>query len=437
MTITPRSPFRAAGNTDRASFRAALSRTVAAGVTPPPLREADAIYEALAPHGLTRLGAGMAWIERRNETDPDGLAFYPRRFHNLWAVKNRAGGWWDFDSYAEAARMWGPYVLGETYADLTTIAEFISRYAPWSDGNDPDAYGRQLAAEINALPLVADAPPADPEPIPWSPVIYDLRNDSHAARFGLTPAERDRILAKQIPGRHGMRPEAIVLHVQWGWTSGSLRHWLGVSASSTIMVQQDGSLLRVIPEGDGPWTNGDVQNPDASARALMQRFGPDPNVYALTIEAEDGRTEQINAAQLRAIVWQIRQWYERWPHLREAGHVLGHYQINSVDRSRCGRYRGDVLFALSDQPPIPEPEPVPELPGLPDWLPADALRAAFPLADPHGVVTKRLIAWIAAEGELPYWVEKIDLGSGRNIWRFDRVTLFNDGGRVWIEGEAA
>src|SRR5688572_27048038 len=46
------------------------------------------------------------------------------------------------------------------------------------------------------------------------------------------------------------------------------------------------------------------------------------------------------------------------------------------------------------------------LPGLPPWLPADALRVAFPFADPRGVVTRKLLAWIATEDRLPFFVGK-------------------------------
>ena len=279
--------------------------------------------------------------------------------------------------------------------------------------------------------------PTPQHPNTPTPIIYDLRNDAHAARFGLTPAERDRLLVKKIPGRDGMRPEAIGLHVQWGATPGSLRHWLGVDASATVMVQRDGSILKVIPEGDGPWTQGDVRRPGARARALLDRFGPDPNVYSLTIEAEDERTERINEAQTRTILWQIGEWQRRWPTLADHERIVVHYEINSVDRARCGRYRDAIVRELlaGGHAPQPEPEPEPACPGLPVWLPADGLRAAFPLADPRGVVTRALLAWIVREGRMPWFIEKRDLGDGRNVWRFDLVTLFNDGARVWLEGE--
>lgn len=275
----------------------------------------------------------------------------------------------------------------------------------------------------------------------WSPVIYDLANDAHALRFGLQPWQRDQILGKRIVNRGGRGVaaiESIGLHVQWGWTGGSLQHWLNVAASSTIMVQQDGSILRVIPPQHGPWTQGDVRNPDAMARALQQRFGQDPNVYSLTIEAEDARTEAINAAQERTIAWQIRQWQIAYPKLAGAdweARILGHYQWNSVDKIDCGKYRNAMVASLAAGGPVLPDVPVYQ--GLPAWLTPAALEAAFELADPKGVVTKAVIAWAAETGQTPWFLGKTDLGNNRNIWRFEDVTLFNDGSKVWREGKAA
>jgi len=176
MTVTPSTPFRATGNTDRDSFRAQLSRSITSQPSPV-ATEADAIYDVLAPLGLTRLAAVMAWIERRNETDPGGLQYYGRELHNLWAVKNppaeqaTKGEWRRYPSYAAAAADWGPYILGPTYRDLTTIAQLIARYAPWSDGNNPDAYGRQAAELINQLPLLDEEEPV-PDAINWEPIPW-------------------------------------------------------------------------------------------------------------------------------------------------------------------------------------------------------------------------------------------------------------------------
>jgi len=229
--------------------------------------------------------------------------------------------------------------------------------------------------------------------------------------------------------------------VQWGWTSGSLRHWLGVAASATVMVQQDGSLLNVIREQDGPWTNGDVANPDAPARALMDRFGRDLNPVSLTIEAEDGRTTAINAAQTQTVLWQIREWQRAYPWLT-ADRILGHYQINAVARATCGRYRDEIVRLLGSSPLAHRGGRGGQggegsFTGLPPWLPAEYFPATFPLADPGGVVTKALIAWIEANDRLPWFREKIDVAPGKNLWAFDLVTFLNDGDKVWIAGQTA
>jgi hypothetical protein len=276
----------------------------------------------------------------------------------------------------------------------------------------------------------------------WAPTIYDLRHPPDAARFGLIWRESAMIRAKCNPARGGQRIEAIGLHIQWGHTAGSLRHWLGVAASATVMVQQDGSILRVIPEEHGPWTQGDVQQPDARAGALLQRFGPDPNVYSLTIEAEDARSERINPAQERAICWQIRQWQRAYPQLAGADweeRIVGHYEINSVEKATCGRYRDAIVASLRANPEMASsaPRAASEFPGLPSWLPDAALRAAFPLADPAGAITRRVIELAASSGVIPWFIAKVDLAPGANLWRFDRFTLLNDGHRVWREGEDA
>jgi hypothetical protein len=56
-----------------------------------------------------------------------------------------------------------------------------------------------------------------------------------------------------------------------GTTNGSLAYWASnaVDASSTVMIQKDGSILKIIPEQHGPWTNGDVISPTAEAAEIL------------------------------------------------------------------------------------------------------------------------------------------------------------------------
>jgi hypothetical protein len=170
------------------------------------------------------------------------------------------------------------------------------------------------------------------------PVIYTLAKDY--ARFGLAKWQADAILTHKFAGRKDWdagitgEPREIVLHIQDGWTTGSLPYWVGVQASSTVMVQRDGSILQIIPETDGPWTNGDVQSPDRSHVGDMLDRGGNPNIWTLSIEAEGHPFDPLTPAQLNSIEWQCRDWMKRYPKIT-VDHVERHRFINSVTRYKC------------------------------------------------------------------------------------------------------
>src|SRR5688572_8510179 len=110
-----------------------------------------------------------------------------------------------------------------------------------------------------------------------APQIFDIRRAADAAHFGLALDERDRLLSKRYPNRRGQTPKIIVLHIQQGWTRGSLDHHANAAqASASIYANQDGSLVRGIADEDGPWTNGDTIWMNERGKAITERFGPDP-----------------------------------------------------------------------------------------------------------------------------------------------------------------
>jgi hypothetical protein len=199
------------------------------------------------------------------------------------------------------------------------------------------------------------------------PIIYDIANDHHAAHFGIQPAERERILAKRFTNRAyaGVqgRPEHIGLHIQDGTTWGSLDWWANgrdrdgnpINASSTVLVQKDGSVLRCIPEQHGPWTNGDVKAPTAESATLRARGG-NPNLWCLTLEAEGRPWDAMPEVQLAAIVWVCRDWMTRYPWIG-LDDLFPHRSINSVDRANCGLYLPAVKSRLAGTRPTPAPTP--------------------------------------------------------------------------------
>lgn len=169
-----------------------------------------------------------------------------------------------------------------------------------------------------------------------TPSIYNLATDY--ARFGLAKWQADEILTHKFAGRKNAGltgdPREIVLHIQDGWTVGSLPYWVGVQASSTVMIQRDGSILQVIPEGDGPWTNGDVMKPYTAEIGDVLARGGNPNIWSLTIEAEGHPYDSLTQAQLDSIEWQCRDWMKRYPKITN-DHVERHRYYNSVTRYNC------------------------------------------------------------------------------------------------------
>lgn len=199
------------------------------------------------------------------------------------------------------------------------------------------------------------------------PTIYDIGTDVDAARFGLQPWERDILLRRCFARRHDGRiqgaPAYIVLHIQEGSTPGSLEHFVHgrypdgskVQASCTVTIQRDGSILRVIPERDGPWTNGAVRNPTARGRAMTARGG-NPNLWTLSLEMEGRHNRAITEAQIRSAEWWIRDAARRHQIPLDRDHILRHADVDGVQRANCpGLYFEPLMRRLEAAAQVPAP----------------------------------------------------------------------------------
>lgn len=190
-----------------------------------------------------------------------------------------------------------------------------------------------------------------------APKLYTLANDQHAARFSLNESERDFMLTRRITNRAGYSVLAIVCHIQDGSTIGSLEHFVHghysngkqVTASCTYTVQKDGSILLVIPEQHGPWTNGDVQKPSSRGAALARRAGGDPNRVVVTIEAEGRPFDAMSEVQLQSIEWLIRDVADRHK-LDPLADLYEHADFNSVTRANCAGPYYDTIRARLGKP---------------------------------------------------------------------------------------
>lgn len=160
----------------------------------------------------------------------------------------------------------------------------------------------------------------------------------------------------------------IVLHIQEGTNWGSWQHFHSVSASSTVFVGRNGDIWRLVPEADGPWTNGDVCSPTTKGSSIINKYGADPNRYSLTIETE-GFASSNNPmgwlawpkpqAQLDSVVWQVRQWMDKYNIPLE--NFVRHADINMCSRPGCpgNQFYDYVYNALKSGGGVVEPqEPV-------------------------------------------------------------------------------
>lgn len=190
-------------------------------------------------------------------------------------------------------------------------------------------------------------PPSVTNPFP-TPRLYDISAD--ATLFGISQACANKIRNNNFPGRpNGIK--GIVLHIQEGTSRGSLNWWCNgpnVQASSHIMAQKDGSILRIVYDTNGAWTNGDVNQPSTRGKLLLAKApNVNPNRYTLTIEAEGYTNDNIPQAQLDAICWMCATWMNR--HGLKINDIYRHSDINSVSRANCpGRYFDLVIRNLTE-----------------------------------------------------------------------------------------
>lgn len=132
--------------------------------------------------------------------------------------------------------------------------------------------------------------------------------------------------------RGNMSPKIIVIHVQEGSNRGSWIHFHSVLASSTVLIGKLGDIWNLVHKSLAPWTNGDTKSPSYFMQTILNRWGWNSNTYSLTIERE-GFSRERTDAQDKSIVWQVWQWMQEFK--IEAIYIVGHYDVNGVDKVNC------------------------------------------------------------------------------------------------------
>ena len=296
MPTNASSAFRLLGNAPFDAFRAAVSRTYNGKGTSPLAAEVDAVYEALSARGMVRLGAAMAWHERKNDSWPRDYGL-DSSFRNPWAMKDGRGGWKRYASYAEAAADWTRRLLDPAgpYADAATLRDFLMIYAPPSDGNNVDLYVATVAKEVDALePLIVPTDPTPPPLDPWRPYPYPNMVDLIVAKPAHDQAGFDRLTYNRRPHIRGFcthitdgpQSQTIEFFASFFGTGGA-RAW---DALTDLVIGADGRIGLLndwrFPDRGGTragWANGSTDGLEGDGIPFYRQF-PLINVVLVSCE---------------------------------------------------------------------------------------------------------------------------------------------------------
>jgi len=133
-------------------------------------------------------------------------------------------------------------------------------------------------------------------------------------------------------GRGGHLIIAIINHITAGKYPGCLS-WMqnpASKASCHYLILKDGRILQLVKDEDTAWHAGAVNKP-----SWKYYDGTNPNRYTLGIEHEGYPEEGLTEKQYQSTLWLHQQLVEKWGIPVDSDHIIGHYRIDSVNRSNC------------------------------------------------------------------------------------------------------
>lgn len=232
-----------------------------------------------------------------------------------------------------------------------------------------------------------------------------------------TPPPDKAISVVHITGNPGNPIATAAGELAWRYNDPALQN------SATFFVDRDGSAKQALldPAQMDPWANGDVQNPDMSNPriAAIVRDGVNANERTLVAIENVGRPVDLplTEAQMRKC-GEIIGYYHRKagvPINRQT--VVGHYQLNAVDRPNCPAIDKSVLDKIIAYASPEENDVYDWVPKMTYQIPKKAVVAAGTvLLDAPGDPRFKLSADTTVEviGDLPGvgWVGRRDGGPG-------------------------
>lgn len=149
------------------------------------------------------------------------------------------------------------------------------------------------------------------------------------------------ILVNYTPGRAGRAPLLIVDHIADGY--GGLWNWFSqdrgdAGSSAHFWVSRIGTIEQYRPLSDTCWANGPVNRPDMSNPIIAYLVNDGyvrMNSVTVAIEHEGRPADGLTEPQILASI-RLHNWLSSVCGIPlDRTHVVGHYQIDGVNRANC------------------------------------------------------------------------------------------------------
>ncbi len=134
--------------------------------------------------------------------------------------------------------------------------------------------------------------------------------------------------------RNGYKPEIVVVHISDG-TLASMDSWFAAKsslASTHYSVALNGTISQYVTEDKAAWSNGRFGNPTFK---LNKGLGINPNQYTISVENEGKDLAKGTPEQFRELCGLIADICSRNNIPVDRTHIIGHYEIDSVNRPYC------------------------------------------------------------------------------------------------------
>lgn len=154
---------------------------------------------------------------------------------------------------------------------------------------------------------------------------------------------------------HNSKVIAIVDHIMDDASIANVHDWFQNTrvgdkrVSAHFGVAKDGRIWQWVHTEDTAWANGVDNLPDTTIGWIADKVvkqGVNPNTLTVSIEHEGKPGDAVTQAQYEATVWLHKLLIAKYGIPVDRDHIIGHYQINSIDKADCPKWSKDFWLKL-------------------------------------------------------------------------------------------